>query len=80
VCRATEVRRLAGRSADAARQIKQLIEDGVQRVAEGSRLVDESGATLAQLVSSVGKVNDIVAEIATASHEQAPASTRSARP
>jgi methyl-accepting chemotaxis protein len=68
---ATEVRSLAGRSADAARQIKQLIEDSVQRVAEGSRLVDESGATLAQLVQSVGNVNDIVAEIATASHEQA---------
>jgi methyl-accepting chemotaxis protein len=68
---ATEVRNLAQRSADSARQIKALIDDSVQRVAEGSRLVDESGATLAQLVASVGKVNDIVAEIATASHEQA---------
>jgi methyl-accepting chemotaxis protein len=67
---ATEVRALAGRSAEAARQIKQLIDDSVQRVAEGSRLVDESGATLAALVDAVGKVNDIVAEIATASHEQ----------
>ena len=68
---ATEVRNLAQRSADSARQIKALIDDSVQRVAEGSRLVDESGATLASLVVSVGKVNDIVAEIATASHEQA---------
>jgi methyl-accepting chemotaxis protein len=67
---ATEVRNLAQRSAEAARQIKALIDDSVQRVAEGSKLVDESGATLAALVDAVGNVNDIVAEIATASHEQ----------
>ena len=67
---ATEVRNLAGRSATAAKEIKGLIRDSVQKVGEGSELVTQSGATLVQIVSSVKKVADIVAEIAAASQEQ----------
>jgi methyl-accepting chemotaxis protein len=68
---ATEVRDLAGRSAGAAKEIKALIQDSVDKVGQGSRLVDESGETLAGIVASVKKVTDIVAEIAAASREQA---------
>ena len=67
---ASEVRSLAGRSATAAREIKSLIENSVAKVAEGSRLVDESGRTLTGIVESVRKVAAIVAEIAAASREQ----------
>jgi methyl-accepting chemotaxis protein len=67
---ATEVRNLAGRSATAAKEIKALIVDSVAKVEEGSKLVDESGATLEEIVNSVKKVTDIVAEIAAASREQ----------
>jgi methyl-accepting chemotaxis protein len=67
---ATEVRNLAGRSATAAKEIKALIQDSVAKVDEGSRLVDESGKTLGEIVSAVKKVTDIVAEIAAASREQ----------
>jgi methyl-accepting chemotaxis protein len=67
---ATEVRNLAGRSATAAKEIKALIVDSVSRVEEGTRLVDESGRTLEEIVSAVKKVTDIVAEIAAASREQ----------
>jgi methyl-accepting chemotaxis protein len=67
---ATEVRSLAGRSATAAKEIKVLIEDSVSKVLEGSRLVDESGRTLNEIVLAVQKVTDIVAEIAAASREQ----------
>ncbi len=67
---ATEVRNLAGRSAAAAKEIKALIKDSVAKVEEGSRLVDDSGKTLAEIVGSVKKVTDIVAEIAAASREQ----------
>jgi methyl-accepting chemotaxis protein len=67
---ATEVRNLAGRSATAAKEIKALIRDSVSKVDEGSRLVDESGRTLAEIVQAVKKVTDIVAEIAAASREQ----------
>jgi len=67
---ASEVRSLAGRSASAAKEIKALIKDSVQKVNEGSNLVTQSGATLEQLVGAVKKVNDIVAEIADASQEQ----------
>ncbi len=55
---ASEVRNLAGRSATAAKEIKALIQDSVARVAEGSRLVDESGQTLDGIVSAVQKVSD----------------------
>ena len=67
---ASEVRSLAGRSATAAREIKTLIEDSVARIAEGSRLVDQSGQTLTGIVDAVRKVAAIVAEIAAASREQ----------
>jgi methyl-accepting chemotaxis protein len=67
---ATEVRSLAGRSATAAKEIKQLIEDSVEKVRDGSKLVTQSGQTLDQIVVSVKKVSDIVAEIAAASREQ----------
>jgi methyl-accepting chemotaxis protein len=67
---ASEVRSLAGRSATAAREIKALIEDSVAKIAEGSRLVDESGQTLIGIVEAVRKVAAIVAEIAAASREQ----------
>ncbi len=67
---ATEVRNLAQRSATAAKEIKELIEDSVNKVGEGSDLVDQSGKTLEEIVSSVKKVNDFIAEIAAASSEQ----------
>jgi methyl-accepting chemotaxis protein len=67
---ATEVRNLAGRSATAAKEIKALIQDSVARVEQGSKLVDESGRTLEEIVNAVKKVTDIVAEIAAASREQ----------
>ncbi len=67
---ATEVRNLAQRSADAAKEIKSLIKDSVEKVESGTQLVDESGNTLSQIVKSVKQVSDIVAEIAAASQEQ----------
>ncbi len=67
---ASEVRNLAGRSATAAKEIKDLIQDSVVKVEDGSRLVNESGSTLDEIVNAVKKVTDIVAEIAAASQEQ----------
>jgi methyl-accepting chemotaxis protein len=67
---ATEVRTLAGRSATAAKEIKDLIKDSVKKVEDGSVFVTQSGQTLEQIVASVKKVSDIVAEIAAASREQ----------
>ena len=67
---ASEVRNLAGRSATAAKEIKELIQDSVKKVSDGSALVTQSGQTLEQIVASVKKVSDIVAEIAAASREQ----------
>ncbi len=67
---ASEVRNLAQRSASAAKEIKSLISDSVEKVDEGSKLVDRSGETLTEIVGSVKKVSDIVAEIAAASQEQ----------
>ncbi len=67
---ATEVRNLAQRSASAAKEIKGLINDSVDKVKAGSELVDESGKTLNEIMDSVKKVTDIVAEIAAASQEQ----------
>ncbi|OWY30668.1 methyl-accepting chemotaxis protein [Herbaspirillum robiniae] len=67
---ATEVRSLAQRSAAAAKEIKQLIDDSVAKVDGGSRLVAEAGATMDQVVSSVRSVTDIVGEITAASSEQ----------
>jgi methyl-accepting chemotaxis protein len=68
---ATEVRNLAQRSASAAKEIKDLISDSVEKVRVGSELVDESGRTLDDIMDAVKKVSDIVAEIASASEEQA---------
>jgi methyl-accepting chemotaxis protein len=67
---ATEVRNLAQRSAGAAKEIKGLINDSAEKVRVGSSLVDQSGKALAEIVDSVKKVTDIVAEIAAASQEQ----------
>lgn len=67
---ASEVRNLAGRSATAAKEIKDLIEDSVNRVENGAELVNESGRTLDEIVAQVKKVNDIVSEISSASQEQ----------
>jgi methyl-accepting chemotaxis protein len=67
---ASEVRNLASRSATAAKEIKGLIQDSVKKVEEGSLLVTQSGQTLELIVTAVKKVSDIVAEIASASHEQ----------
>ncbi|CAA0091186.1 Methyl-accepting chemotaxis protein I [Zhongshania aliphaticivorans] len=67
---ASEVRNLAQRSAQAAKEIKTLIKDSVEKVDEGTKLIDESGSTLGEIVSSVKKVSDIIAEIALASQEQ----------
>jgi hypothetical protein len=64
------VRNLAQRSASAAKEIKDLINDSVDKVKVGSELVDESGKTLSEIMESVKKVTDIVAEIAAASEEQ----------
>jgi len=67
---ATEVRNLAGRSATAAKEIKELINDSVEKVDAGSALVTQSGENLGEIVDSVKKVSDIVSEIAAASQEQ----------
>jgi methyl-accepting chemotaxis protein len=67
---ATEVRNLAQRSAAAAKEIKALIEDSVGRVDVGSKLVDEAGQTMEEIVNSVKRVTDIMAEITAASQEQ----------
>jgi methyl-accepting chemotaxis protein len=67
---AGEVRSLAQRSAAAAKEIKTLISASVERVGEGTRLVDEAGQTMNEIVSAVQRVNDIVGEISTASAEQ----------
>ena len=67
---ASEVRNLSQRSAAAAKEIKALINESVERVQAGSELVDQSGAALTDIVDSVKKVTDIVAEIAAASQEQ----------
>nr|WP_238601204.1 methyl-accepting chemotaxis protein [Xanthomonas arboricola] len=67
---ASEVRTLAQRSAGAAKEIKQLIDDSVGKVAQGSALVDQAGKTMADIVSSVQRVTDIMGEISAASQEQ----------
>ncbi|QEG32679.1 Methyl-accepting chemotaxis protein II [Gemmata obscuriglobus] len=67
---ATEVRNLAQRSATAAKEIKALIQDSVKKVDAGTELVNKSGDTLAEIVTSVKRVTDIVTEMAAASREQ----------
>ncbi|WP_369938810.1 methyl-accepting chemotaxis protein [Xanthomonas medicagonis] len=67
---ASEVRTLAQRSAGAAKEIKGLIDDSVERVAAGSTLVGQAGQTMQEIVSSVQRVTDIMGEISAASQEQ----------
>ena len=67
---ASEVRSLAGRSADAAKEIKTLIGASVERVAQGTALVDQAGATMTEVVSSIKRVTDLMGEISAASNEQ----------
>jgi methyl-accepting chemotaxis protein len=67
---AAEVRSLAQRSAAAAKEIKGLIDDSVEKVGLGSRLVDQAGTTMEEVVASVRRVTDIMGEITAASQEQ----------
>ena len=67
---ASEVRNLAQRSAAAAKEIKQLIGDSVDKVDAGSRLVERAGATMDNVVSSIGRLSGLVGAISTASNEQ----------
>jgi methyl-accepting chemotaxis protein len=67
---AGEVRTLAQRSAAAAKEIKGLIGDSVEKVEAGSRLVDQAGSTMSEVVASIQRVTDIMAEISAASQEQ----------
>jgi len=68
---AGEVRSLAQRSAEAAREIKALIDASVQRVEHGSTLVDQAGGTMGEVVTSIQRVADLVGEISASSREQA---------
>ena len=67
---ATEVRNLAQRSAAAAKEIKELIGDSVEKVDVGARLVDQAGVTMTEVVDSIKRVTDIMSEITAASQEQ----------
>ena len=67
---AGEVRSLAGRSAEAAKEIKSLITASVERVEQGTALVDKAGATMTEVVSAIRRVTDIMGEISAASSEQ----------
>jgi methyl-accepting chemotaxis protein len=67
---ATEVRSLAGRSADAAKEIKSLISASVERVDQGTVLVDLAGSIMREVVDSIKRVTDIMGQISVASHEQ----------
>jgi methyl-accepting chemotaxis protein len=67
---AGEVRNLAQRSAAAAKEIKSLISDSVAKVDDGAKLVDAAGSTMEEIVTSVKRVTDIMAEISLASQEQ----------
>jgi methyl-accepting chemotaxis protein len=67
---ASEVRSLAQRSAQAAKEIKGLINDSVEKVGEGTHLVDQAGQTMQEIVTSVKRVSDIIADISAASQEQ----------
>jgi methyl-accepting chemotaxis protein len=67
---ASEVRNLAQRSAAAAKEIKTLISDSVEKVDAGAALVDQAGATMGEIVSSIKRVTDLMAEMAAASAEE----------
>jgi methyl-accepting chemotaxis protein len=68
---ASEVRSLAGRSAEAAKEIKALIGDSVNKVEHGTALVGQAGSTMDEIVSNVVKVREIIGEMAVAATEQA---------
>lgn len=68
---ASEVRNLAQRSASAAKEIKVLIDNSVERVDLGTKLATDAGATMSEIVTSVKRVTDVIAEIMSASQEQA---------
>lgn len=65
------MRSLAGRSAEAAKEIKTLITTSVERVEQGSTLVDQAGTTMTEVVGSIRRVTDIMGEISAASNAQA---------
>ena len=67
---ASEVRSLAGRSAEAAKEIKVLINASVERVEHGTTLVDQAGATMTEVVTSIRRATDLMGEISSASNEQ----------
>ncbi|WP_028102546.1 methyl-accepting chemotaxis protein [Pseudoduganella violaceinigra] len=67
---ATEVRNLAQRSAAAAKEIKQLIDDSVGKVESGAKLVNQAGSTMKEIVNSIQRVTDIMGEITVATQEQ----------
>ena len=67
---AAEVRSLAQRSAGAAKEIKQLITDSADKVRHGNELVDQAGRTMGEIVTSIKRVTDIIADISAASQEQ----------
>jgi len=67
---ASEVRSLAQRSAEAAKEIKTLIGASVERVEAGARLVQDAGTTMEEIVASVGRVSDIIGEISASTVEQ----------
>ena len=73
---ASEVRSLAGRSAEASKEIKRLITDSVDRVEQGSTLVNQAGQTMEEVVHSVRRVTDIMGEISAASSEQSAGVTQ----
>ncbi|TXT38635.1 MAG: methyl-accepting chemotaxis protein I serine sensor receptor [Comamonadaceae bacterium] len=73
---ATEVRSLAGRSAEAAKEIKNLIGASVERVEQGSTLVNQAGATMTEVVTSIRRVTDLMGEISAASTEQSAGVTQ----
>ena len=73
---ASEVRNLAQRSAEAAKEIKALISDSVERVGQGTSLVDQAGATMQEVVTSIRRVTDIMGEISAASTQQSAGVTQ----
>ncbi|MCL6471587.1 MAG: CZB domain-containing protein [Firmicutes bacterium] len=68
---AGEVRNLAQRSAEAAKEIQELIQDSVDKIGKGNKLVEESGRTLKEIINSIQQVADTISEISAASQEQA---------
>jgi methyl-accepting chemotaxis protein len=68
---ASEVRSLAGRSAAAAREIKSLISASVEKVENGTRVVEQAGQTMKEVVANAGQINLFLSEISTACREQA---------